>query len=273
MATATLSQAFNFLSSQDWSWVVSSYSSTSLTIQSATYKQTFTGSFSYTNAGDVSGTMTGTKFYINNALVYSVTGASANASTMQGFAETYGDTQATYAYVLRGNDTINGSGYADTLVGYAGNDLLIGNAGADRLYGYAGNDTLSGGAGNDTLVGSTGNDSFLFNTTPNSTTNKDTIADFGTTATTNDDRILLDGDIFTALGGANVTTNTLLNSNMFYVGAAAHDSSDRIIYNKTSGALIYDSNGNAAGGAVQIALIGTSTSHPTLVAGDFFITA
>jgi len=273
MATATLSQAFNFLSSQDWNWVVSSYSSTSLTIQSATYKQTYTGSFRYTNAGDVSGTMTGTKFYINNALVYSVTGASASASTMQGFAETYGDTQATYAYVLRGNDTINGSNTTDVLIGYAGNDRLNGNGGADKLYGYTGNDILSGGAGNDTLIGGTGNDVFLFNTAPSSSTNKDTIADFGTTVTSNDDRILLDGDIFTALGGANVTTTTAMNSGMFYAGAAAHDSNDHIIYNRATGALIYDTNGNAAGGATQIALIGTSASHPTLVAGDFFITA
>ncbi|MGO4835376.1 calcium-binding protein, partial [Rhizobiaceae sp. 2RAB30] len=43
---------------------------------------------------------------------------------------------------------------------------------------------------------------------------------------------------------------------------------DRIIYNTTTGALIYDSNGNAAGGAVHFA---TLAGHPAITAADFVV--
>lgn len=60
----------------------------------------------------------------------------------------------------------------------------------------------------------------------------------------------------------------------FYAAAGAtngHDSNDHIVYNSTTGALYYDSNGSAAGGTTQIAVIGTTT-HPGLVVGDLQIT-
>src|SRR5262249_46457008 len=71
-----------------------------------------------------------------------------------------------------GNDTLNGTSFADTLQGLAGNDVLNGNGGNDVFIGGDGNDTLNGNNGNDTLTGGTGNDSphgrignltFLFN--------------------------------------------------------------------------------------------------------------
>ena len=52
----------------------------------------------------------------------------------------------------------------------------------------------------------------------------------------------------------------------------AHDANDRIIYNTSNGVLSYDSNGNAAGGVQQIAVlsnfaaIGLSLSN-----ADFFV--
>ena len=49
----------------------------------------------------------------------------------------------------------------------------------------------------------------------------------------------------------------------------ATDADDRIIYSTTTGALLYDSNGNAVGGAVQFA---TLAGHPaTIVAADFLV--
>ncbi|TIR31044.1 MAG: calcium-binding protein, partial [Mesorhizobium sp.] len=53
-----------------------------------------------------------------------------------------------------GNDTLNGTNFADTLTGAAGTDTLNGSDG---------NDTLNGGAGTDTLNGGSGNDTFVFN--------------------------------------------------------------------------------------------------------------
>jgi Ca2+-binding RTX toxin-like protein/methionine-rich copper-binding protein CopC len=144
MAVVTLSSSFSFASDQDWDWEVTAYSASSLTITSGIYKQVFTGSFTYNASGDVSGTASGTTFYTNDAVVYSVTGLSSSASKLQTFADTYGDTQDTYAYVLVGNDTITGS------------------SGADNLRGYAGTDVINGGAGNDTIDGGTGTDTAVF---------------------------------------------------------------------------------------------------------------
>jgi Ca2+-binding RTX toxin-like protein len=52
------------------------------------------------------------------------------------------------------------------------------------------------------------------------------------------------------------------------VGAAAADANDYIVYNQTTGALFYDSNGSGAGGAIQFA---TLTNKPTLTASDFVV--
>ena len=52
-------------------------------------------------------------------------------------------------------------------------------------------------------------------------------------------------------------------------GAAA-DANDYILYNSLNGRLYYDSNGNGAGGATQIALIGVF-GHAALTAADFTV--
>ncbi len=75
------------------------------------------------------------------------------------------------------------------------------------------------------------------------------------------DTFQLENAVFTSL----TSTGTLARS-AFYVGAAAHDATDRIIYNPTTGALTYDSNGNAAGGSTQIATLSTGLS---LTRSDF----
>ncbi|HEV8678847.1 MAG TPA: calcium-binding protein, partial [Stellaceae bacterium] len=144
-----------------------------------------------------------------------------------------------------GNNTLNGNAGNDTLNGSTGNDVLIGGAGNDTLTGGGGNDTLNGGLGNDLLTGGGGNDSFKFDTALGAT-NIDQIFDFSNVA----DKILLDDAVFTAAGAPGT-----LASSAFFIGAAAHDADDRIIYNNITGALIYDSNGTGAGGATQFALL------------------
>jgi hypothetical protein len=47
-----------------------------------------------------------------------------------------------------------------------------------------------------------------------------------------------------------------------------HDANDYIIYNRANGWLIYDRNGNAAGGEHHFATLG---NHATLSAADFLI--
>lgn len=165
MATVTMYQPFNFLSAQDWAWEAISSTATTLVITDGIYKQTFSGSFTYSGQ-NVYGTVNSTSFFISGSKVYAVTGMTAGANDahqLQIFANTYGDTQQTYGYVLKYDDTLNGSSGDDTLVGYDGNDTLKGNAGADNLYGYAGTDTLDGGTGNDILNGGTGADTMRGN--------------------------------------------------------------------------------------------------------------
>lgn len=136
---------------------------------------------------------------------------------------------------------------AINLSGNALGQTIVGNAGANRIAGGAGNDVLKGGAGPDT---------FVFDTALNASTNVDRISDFDVDA----DTLELSHAIFTALSTGN------LSSDAFHVGAAAHDANDRVIYNSTTGALTYDSNGNAAGGATRFAILSTGLD---LTAADF----
>jgi Ca2+-binding RTX toxin-like protein len=162
MAVVTLSSSFNFASTQDWAWEVSSANASSLVLIGTIYKQTFSGNFTYDAEDVIYGTVSATSFYINNVLVYSITGMASNATQLQAFAETVGDTQETYAYILQSSDTINGSVGNDTLLGYAGNDVINGGAGNDTIDGGTGNDTINGDAGNDTINGGTGTDTIVF---------------------------------------------------------------------------------------------------------------
>jgi Ca2+-binding RTX toxin-like protein len=157
-----------------------------------------------------------------------------------------------------GVDTIKAGAGDDTLIGASGNDILWGEAGNDTLLGGAGLDTLIGGLGNDTLTGGADNDIFLFNSAIG-TQNIDTITDF-----TSGDKIQLSQSIFKGL------TKGAVTDLQFYQGEAAHDASDRVIYNQSTGALFYDADGTGAKAAVQIAIIG-STEHPALQASDLWV--
>ncbi len=121
--------------------------------------------------------------------------------------------------------------------------ILTGNAFAQTIIGNAGDNALKGGLGMDTLTGGAGKDAFVFNTA-SGTTNIDRITDFNHAA----DIIRLDNAIFAALGlatGALTTTAFWASAN-----GAAHDATDRILYNTTTGVLTYDSNGSTTGGTI-----------------------
>jgi len=163
------------------------------------------------------------------------------------------------------NLTLTGTG-AITGTGNTQANLLTGNSGNNILDGGSGNDTLVGGAGNDTLTGGDDSDYFVFNTAPNSITNKDTITDFQPGA----DELQFSKAIFAALGDEGE-----LKVEQFWSSAtavAAHDSDDRIIYNTSTGALYYDADGTGGIAAVQVAIIGTTT-HPALQYTDMHVVA
>ncbi len=157
---------------------------------------------------------------------------------------------------LEGNGAINGTGNtrANTLQGNAANNILNGGAG---------NDSLNGGAGNDTLIGGAGMDTFLFATALSASSNRDTITDFSAV----DDTIQLDRTIF-----AKLTTLGTLNSSLFRASTtgSAADGNDYVLYNTTTGALLYDADGSGAGVATQFA---TLTTKPAITAADFVVVA
>ena len=64
------------------------------------------------------------------------------------------------------NDVIDGTRYADAMLGGGGNDVLRG---------HDGNDTIAGGAGFDVLIGGSGNDRFVFDANDG---HRDEITDF-----------------------------------------------------------------------------------------------
>lgn len=167
---------------------------------------------------------------------------------------------------LAAGTAVDGYGDRDTIrnienaTGSDYNDTLKGSNAANTLKGLGGNDKIYGGLGSDYLEGGNGKDFFVFDTKLSSG-NVDTIGDF----VVSDDTIWLDDDIFTKIGKVGD-----LASAAFYIGSKAHDSSDRIIYNKTTGALFYDADGNGAGAAMQFA---TLSKGLALTAGDFDIIA
>ena len=126
------------------------------------------------------------------------------------------------------------------------------------LQGNATANALNGAAGNDILTGFGGSDTFRF-TTALGALNVDTLTDFNVAA----DTIHLENAVFTGL------PTGALAADAFHIGAAAADAEDRIVYNKTTGALIFDANGNALGGATQFAKL---TAGLAMTNADFFVT-
>ena len=139
------------------------------------------------------------------------------------------------------------SSTGDLLNGSGGNDSLAGGNGKDLLDSGTDNDILNGNTGNNVLLGGSGKDVFIFNSPLQHTFNS------------GDDIIKLENKVFVAL------TNTgILNVNNFIIANPATDNNDYIIYNQTTGALFYDTDGNGANLAVQIAVLGTGLTLMSL---------
>ncbi|MEI2767244.1 MAG: FG-GAP-like repeat-containing protein [Nitrosomonas sp.] len=137
---------------------------------------------------------------------------------------------------LTGVAAINGTGNSQ-------NNIITGNSAANQLDGGSGNDTLDGGLGVDKLTGGRGNDVFKFTTKGHI----DIITDFNVT----NDTIQLENAVFKSL-----TATGMLAASQFKLGTKALDANDFIIYNKATGALLYDADGNGGGAAVQITTVG-----------------
>lgn len=155
------------------------------------------------------------------------------------------------------NNRINGNNANNLLDGESGNDTLIGGGGIDTLIGGIGNDSLAGGAGDDRLTGNAGKDRFVFKS---KTEGLDTITDFVVV----DDTI----DVSKAGFGGGLTAGAAITAAQFRVGTGAGDSSDRFIYNRTTGALLFDADGTGASAQLQFAQLSTGLS---MTNNDIFV--
>ena len=130
---------------------------------------------------------------------------------------------------------INGNQGKNTLNGASGDDNLNGGGGKDKLNGGAGKDHLNGGPGKDTLIGGKSADYFEF-TDELSRANADKIKDFSHKA----------GDIMRLWNFAE--TDSVINRKLlpseFFVGKHAHDANDLVIYDRMSGKLYFDVDGD-----------------------------
>ncbi|BAQ65373.1 ExeM/NucH family extracellular endonuclease [Geminocystis sp. NIES-3709] len=153
-----------------------------------------------------------------------------------------------------GNDFLMGNSIQDTLDGGSGNDTLIGGNGNDIILAGSGNDILVGGMGNDTLTGGSGQDFFRFNSP---TEEIDRITDFNVVY----DSIELSSSGFGLSMGA-------LNSTQFFIGATASTINNRLIYDRNTGNLFFDDDGNGGNAQVQI---GTLNPRLALTHQDFIV--
>lgn len=152
------------------------------------------------------------------------------------------------------------SGPKDRIVilGDSTSETITGSKFADSINSGAGNDVLNGGLGRDTLNGGTGADKFVFKSAFDGT------IDVVTSFTHDSDLIQLDDAIFLGIGST-------LDTKEFHKAAgavAAHDPSDRIIYNTSNGRLYYDRDGD--NGVYAPIHFATLTNKPPLLdTGDF----
>ncbi len=134
---------------------------------------------------------------------------------------------------------------------------LTGNEFAQTIKGNAGANAIDGGGGADVLTGFGGKDVFVFKAALGAG-NVDKITDFSVSQ----DKIVLDHTVFAGLQpGA-------LSASAFFAGAGSHDTTDRIIYNSSTGALYFDSDGSGGAQQTQFA---TLSAHLPLSASSFII--
>ncbi|MBK1658540.1 Ig-like domain-containing protein [Paracraurococcus ruber] len=154
--------------------------------------------------------------------------------------------------ILLGTEGLRGQGNAldNRLRGNAGDNLLEGLAGNDALTGGAGLDTLAGGAGRDTLTGGADRDLFRFDAPSDG---PDRISDF----TPGQDQIGLSAAGF-GLGPGGL----LLGQ-----GQAA-GSDPQLVYQRTSGTLLWDQDGQGPEAGVVLAVL---AGRPALTLADLVL--
>lgn len=158
-------------------------------------------------------------------------------------------------------ENLFGSAFADTLSGNAGANTIEGRNGSDTIDGKAGSDRIIGGTGNDILTGGTGNDTFVYNTRNEA---GDTITDFSSTGTGNNDRFEFKGSVFGGLAAGGLLIEQFQNNG----SSAAIDDNVRFIYNQSTRQFFFDVDGE---GGTAALLIATLQAGATMNLADILI--
>jgi Ca2+-binding RTX toxin-like protein len=133
------------------------------------------------------------------------------------------------------------------LVDFADPTSATGNKLDNEIIGSQGDNAIAGKGGNDTLIGGLGRDTYIFDT-PLGPDNVDTVQ-----FVSGSDLIQLDARIFKGVTGPGA----------FAFGPAAMDADDRILYDASTGALMYDRDGTGPQAAVTFAiLVGAGALSP-----------
>ncbi len=164
--------------------------------------------------------------------------------------------------LMRGRDD---AGAGDILYGLGGNDWLEGKGGFDYLLGGDGADTLIGGFGFDLYTGGAGADLFIYNSGFEGgafALGGEVITDFESGV----DRIAF-------IGATSGFASFIVGNNLFLqttapTGTQGTTTGPTLIYDRSAGALWFDSNGNQAGGLNYLASV---LGAPTLTAADFVV--
>ena len=210
-----------------------------------TYRGIYRGDFVTVGGQAQSGTINSYEAYklgVGYQMQYKLMGLNMTLAQFINAKNTLSGSELT-AWLLRGNDTLNGSTVGDRLFGWDGADTVKANGGNDYMYGGLGADTLSGGPGNDALTGGnakdrmtggSGKDIFDFNSTAESgpySGSRDIITDFAR----GQDRIDLSGiDANTKASGNNAFTK-IISASAAFTSAGQLKISGDVLYINTDG--------------------------------------
>ena len=189
------------------------------------------------------------RYFVDSASDVVIEGASGGSDTV--FAAVSYTLAAGVGVETLGTFAVAGTGAID----------LTGNELANAVLGNDGANSLNGGRGNDTLTGFNGQDSFVFSTTLGAG-NVDRITDFKAS----DDTVRLSKSAFAGLGVGTLGVDAF---KQITSTSGVIDGDDRIIYNKTTGALFFDADGSGTSSpAIQFA---TLDNKAAITNADFVI--
>lgn len=214
----------------------------------ANYSWQFTGSdFAFGNPGtDLSGSFTSATFAKPVGAFQSVDIATISVSIDATAAATFSGVPMQSVQSLTPDSMLN------QLASKSDVQLNIyGNIGNDKLYGSDYRDFLDGADGNDVLTGNGGADTFFFETAGKKT------ADHVTDFTHLEDTIEINAAALKGISSKHIATEF---HDITKGGMKSEDANDRLLYDRDTGHLYYDKDGNKAHGeAPQV--IATLDNH------------